>query len=350
MKALKYSKQSAPRQMIKAFSDILDVFFTISDESSVDLSDSICQMTVNEVQKALQETVFTSVCTKTSLSQNWRTARPFVTAKVAKMLSNTIQATHPLETAVTGKNIPVMKQAQEKSNQDTATFTGTIIVALDSMDVRRNAKPDLKQTGDLLMTASESKKDVASTNSQQYFWSTTLFFGENNGKAKTFRAVSEVLKDSGLFSDNHRWFCTIHGFFNVENHPAMKDSMTNAKSSSKSEASVSVLRSPTSAEDIQTFTSDDFKPVDVKRRFRFPFLTRMKASTIYLHWKKSNKRNPAGLVPDDQKPCSSSAHLQESSHLESTSSKNKCCKLLSRMCSAISKALPLPFKCMRRAC
>ncbi|XP_076833494.1 uncharacterized protein LOC143478414 [Brachyhypopomus gauderio] len=441
-KTLQESKQSAPKQ-VERFSDILEIAINLSDESSVDLSDSICQVTVNEVIMAVQEAVFRSVADKTPISQNWKTVRPLVTAEVAYILTNIFNATHPLETAVTGKDIPIMTEAQENFNPDVVMCT--IVVVLDGVDGNRGTKSDLV---------------LASTNAEQNFTCTTHFLGERNQKPQVaqfsaFKHLAYSSEDSGLSSD---WSCTIYGFFNVEKHPGMEGSVSpcdggicleeisstqngavNAESSSSiqprtlgSFLDASVARSPATSADIQTFTTG-LKPVVVKRhvvpftarmnapkfyvnwkkskksqhaglvsdvqkrskaseisstqnvsvnaessfgsfldssvatfptsadiqtlmrtyglkpvvvkRHVVPFTARMNVPKFYVNWKKSNKMHHAGLVSDVQKRSKASDHLQESSHIET----NTFCKRLSRMCSAISKALSNPFKCFGRA-
>ncbi|XP_076841943.1 uncharacterized protein LOC143486047 [Brachyhypopomus gauderio] len=116
----------------------------------------------------------------------------------------------------------------------------------------------------------------------------------------------------------------------------------NAESSFGSFFDTSVATFPTSAEIQKLITTYGLKPVVVKRHV-VPFTARMNAPKIYVNWKKSRKN--AGLVSDVQKRSKASDHLQESSHIET----NAFCKRLSRMCSAISKALSNPFKCFGRA-
>ncbi|KAL7832303.1 hypothetical protein AOLI_G00298510 [Acnodon oligacanthus] len=96
-------------------------------------------------------------------------------------------------------------------------------------------------------------------------------------------------------------------------------------------------------------TLSDREAVAVKKSHRFNFFKGKKAPVIRLGQKKSTKACPAGVESNNHRPASDSGAHQESLRRESTVTPFKeTRKRLSRMFSAVRKALPNPFSCMTR--
>ncbi|KAL6479586.1 hypothetical protein MHYP_G00130190 [Metynnis hypsauchen] len=91
-------------------------------------------------------------------------------------------------------------------------------------------------------------------------------------------------------------------------------------------------------------------PVAAKKRSRrFRFIVLKKGPVINVRRKTSRKLCPAGLVSDSHQSPSTSGNLPEPSQTESRASMTpfkKTRQCLSRICSAVRRALPNPFQCM----
>ncbi|KAL7832307.1 hypothetical protein AOLI_G00298550 [Acnodon oligacanthus] len=91
----------------------------------------------------------------------------------------------------------------------------------------------------------------------------------------------------------------------------------------------------------------DREAVAVKKSHRFNFFKGKKAPVVRLGQKKSTKACPAGVESKNPQSASDSGAHQESLRRESTVTPfKKTRKRLSRMFSAVRKALPNPFSCM----
>ncbi|KAL7832298.1 hypothetical protein AOLI_G00298460 [Acnodon oligacanthus] len=94
-------------------------------------------------------------------------------------------------------------------------------------------------------------------------------------------------------------------------------------------------------------TLSDREAVAVKKSHRFNFFKGKKAPVVRLGQKKSTKACPAGVESKNPQPASDSGAHQESLRRESTVTPfKKTRRRLSRMFSAVRKALPNPFSCM----
>ncbi|KAL7832310.1 hypothetical protein AOLI_G00298580 [Acnodon oligacanthus] len=96
-------------------------------------------------------------------------------------------------------------------------------------------------------------------------------------------------------------------------------------------------------------TLSDREAVAVKKSHRLNFFKGKKAPVVRLGQKKSTKACPAGVESKIPQPASDSGAHQESLRRESTVTPfKKTRRRLSRMFSAVRKALPNPFSCMTR--
>ncbi|XP_036416234.1 uncharacterized protein LOC118800168 [Colossoma macropomum] len=90
-------------------------------------------------------------------------------------------------------------------------------------------------------------------------------------------------------------------------------------------------------------------PLDMKKRRVFRFIVGKLAPLFSIRLKKSGKVCPAGLVSDSHQSPSTSGNLQKSSQRESKvlmTPFKKTSNRLSRIFSAIRRALPNPFQCL----
>ncbi|XP_036445964.1 uncharacterized protein LOC118821459 [Colossoma macropomum] len=119
-----------------------------------------------------------------------------------------------------------------------------------------------------------------------------------------------------------------------------KETLDNHIISSKDYETYSSSSSP-----LNDHRSSDPNPVAVKKSSRgFHFILCKKAPVFSPGVKKSSKVCPAGMMSDHHQSTSSSGNLQKSEQRESAFRKTR--KRLSRIFTAIRKALPNPFQCM----